>query len=262
MDFSKPFEAIADKPWLIAIAAVAGYLLLRPSSAPRSNGQGGIDYGATLASQKIAADSNVALSGISTQYAQVQAGRDVAISSMQKDLMLGAQALSMADKTGRLTRDLQFAQYAQNMQDTTAGLVTNLMGMHLSHKEAMRGFDFQSEMGRLGAETDMAAINMQGDVAKLNATSNSAVSSKALDIALAKENIFAGLQQALAGINYNELVYALPFEERMHFEDQATIRNLAWRQKQIAKTGAQYALFGGMVDGFNQNVNTLIKEYF
>ena len=41
----------------------------------------------------------------------------------------------------------------------------------------------------------------------------------------------------------------LPFQERMHYQEQETVRNLAWRQKQIAKAGFMSNIFGGIIDG-------------
>lgn len=244
MDFDKMFSALADKPWLIAVAAIVGYLLFRPSQPVAS---GGVDYSATLASQKIASETNVALSGIGAQVAQVNAARDIAAGEQYVQLAAGAQALTMFDKQAGLTRNLTFMQTMQANQTAGMDLLGGLAAMTYGHKEAMTGFANELELGRAALDNERFATQSQADVARLNTSSSANVSSKALDIDLSKFNINSMLQQALAGIDLEALALELPYDERMHMQEQATIRDLAWRQKQIAKYSAKMNVFNNLI---------------
>lgn len=221
LGFDDALKAVTDHPWIAAGAVVVGLVLLRPSGG---GGGGAADMTASLTSMQIASDTNVQLAGI-------QAQRDSVAIQAKRDVVLGAIDYAKTDRTSNLAANIAAMDNNKAVTDT-------------AFSAALAGF--QSALGFSAAKKDLenqrAALDVNSSIGFADINANKTV---------ALESIFSSRDLGISEINANLdfSKYSLPFNERMHLEEQATIRNLAWRQKQIAKIGANADLFGGLISG-------------
>lgn len=231
MDFSDITDVIADNPWTAAAGVIALLLLMRSNdSAPQ-----GVDYSATLASMDIASRTNVDL-------ASIQAQRDAVHLSAQRDIALGAQQYAIADRQAALTMAITGMQAAslagETASDNAVVAYQSTLGYNTARAELAvqeKGLDIMQRLGlmELGANRELGGMSITAGK----------------EVAL--EELGIGREIGIKTIDSEIEAYkfGLPFTERMHLQEQETIRNLAWRQKQIAKLQSKYNLFGGLIDG-------------
>lgn len=228
--FNNIIQVFKERPWLIGAAAIFGFLFLRPKPVPASSN--GIDYNVMLQSQKIAADTNVALSGVSAQVAAVQSAKDAQIAGIQKDIILGSQQAWILNQGEQTKLKLGQMQWLQNMSEFSGNMLSGLKLAEMGHEEAKIGLSNQLKLGdlQLVSDRDVALSGIKAGTDQTQIQSNTAA--------------------YLAGLDLEGLKFSLPIEAGMHLQEQETIRNLAWRQKQIAKSGGIFNLLGkvtGMV---------------
>lgn len=217
----KPFQYMLDHPWLIAVAAVVAYLLLRPS---QSAGDGNASLALTLQSQKIASDANVALSAIAAQVAGVDAARITAANDAIRDITLAKIDSHIADKSLSVQRELNAMQTQTMNQSLLGNFATQLYDIKSGTMEALEGMKLQ-----------LAALSS-------SRLADNAFSAMMADKAYSQAPVYSQLA-------INELNAQEAWDWQMFHDQQETIRNLAWRQKQIAKLGGQFGLLNNLMGG-------------
>lgn len=239
--FDKVFSVMSENPWWIAGGLLFGVLVLRGSN---SGGGGAVDTtAATLQSMQIASDTNVKLSAIGVDYAKVNAAQNMAAMDIKKDIALGAQQIALANVASRTEQNLQVLRNNDNAMQVNAGLAANFLGtaagVHVADNQMLlqkynidvnnafnthaANLQFNLQNHAINSQNRQADLNYNADIAAVNAD---------------KEINLTSIQR-----NYDAYIQRLPLEQSRMIEEQATIRNLAWRQKQIAKGN----IFGGVL---------------
>ena len=217
----KPFSYMLEHPWLIAVAALVAYFLLRPS---QSGGDGNASLALTLQSQKIASDANVALSAIAAQVAGVDAARITAANDAIRDITLAKIDSHIADKSLSVQREMNQLQTQTMNQSLLGNFATQLYDIKSGTMEALEGMKIQAASLMNSKLSDNAFAAMMSDKAYSQAPLYS--------------------QLALSQFNAEA-----QHEWDIYHDQQETIRNFAWRQKQIAKLGGQFGLLNNLMGG-------------
>lgn len=220
--FDNVISTLQDHPWAVGGAVIVGLFLLRGSGG--GGGGGTTDYSASLASMQIATDANVALAGI-------QAQRDAVALQAKRDIVLGAQDYAKHDRTASISQNIALADNSRMVTEMNSQVGLAALQNVLGYKTALK--DLENQRVALGNVEilGMADINATREVNLAGIASSERIGIRALDTDLESMRI------------------GLPFQERMHYQEQETVRNLAWRQKQIAKAGFMSNIFGGIIDG-------------
>lgn len=256
----KMIDTLSDNPWWIVGAGVIGLVFLssgRRESVPAQ----GFDPAITLASQEIAANAGVALAGIQVQREGIASEQKVAAIQAMRDVNLGAQQFAIADKSLRTQTNLAEIASRDNMGAVSAGLTSDLIHVIAGHQEAIQGFNLQKAAlesnERLGLESlindrNVNATNFQ--IAQGQQANERIAISRGADVDMfnastQRESVMQEIQAMIQNniLDFEAYKYGLPFEERADIRDNATIQNLAWRQKQIAKQGGMFNLFNSII---------------
>ena len=216
-----------------------------------------------MASQEIAANAGVALAGIQVQREGVASSQNIEAIRAMRDINLGAQQFAMTDKALRTELNLAEIASRQNMSAVSAGLTSDLMHVITGHKEAMRGLELQKaaldsneRLGYQAFDNERYVTSVQADLTKTDIAANAQLENRRTDLGFYNSETQRGsIMREIEGmiqkniLDFEAYKFGLPFNERMHLQEQETVRNLAWRQKQIAKQGGMFNLFGGVIDG-------------
>lgn len=228
-NFDSVVDVIKDHP----LATASGVILIlfftmRSGGGGQSAGQ---DYSATLASMGLAYDTNVKLSDLSTQ-------RDIAMATINSNVAVNAQQSDTALALARIQAGVQNADITANMINasnvTAAGIVQDTLGYNINVKSLINdasAIENSYKLGILSNNTDQFNIARNADNA-----------GKQIDASFS-------LQKYLGDLDSNLQMFLAPFTERMNHDQQETVRNLAWRQKQIAKYQSKSNLFGSLIGG-------------
>jgi hypothetical protein len=220
--FNSVGTLISEHPMIAAGAVVVGLFVLTRGGG--GGGGGGTDYSATLRSAEIASQTNIALADIGAQ-------RDAARYAMQRDIALGQLDYEKTAKTASITHAIAAGDNARMV--TEGGQITALQAFQSSIGYGLGIRDLQNKRVELG---NMEILGLHD----IDATK---------EINLAGIHASADVSRRAIEADLEGMRIGLPFQERMHYQEQETTRNLAWRQKQIAKQGFMANLLGGIVDG-------------
>lgn len=250
-------DTLSKYPWLIGIGAATGlFLLMRggSSAVPSS----GADYSATLASQKIATDAAVALSGVQVQAEAVRAQQNIATVQARRDIILGAQNLALADKS--LTTDLAVTSMNNTrlMADSSAKTATDFFTVATGFALNNRDLDNQADALEKGFNLSMSGIMSDRITKSMELTYMDDASKRGNTLTFDLANLNSIVTRALDASYYENVTNvtenqlkldreANNAEFRINEQNQATIQNLAWRQKQIAKQGGMFNLFNNLI---------------
>lgn len=265
MDFSKITSVLSDHPYFAAGAVVVGVFLLTRGGGG-GNSAGAQDVSASLASLQISSDTNVALAGI-------QAQKDAIALGANRDVALGAMEYAKADRQSSVL--LAVNSMDSSRMTTEANLSTGLsafqsaLGFSAAKKDLenqARSLDYSQSLGYLelgiGRELGAASLTNARDlgIAEINANidlTKYSLDTDRFDIATQADSYRFGV-----GTEADVTKFSLPFGERMQLQEQETIRNLAWRQKQIAKIGANASIFNNIIGGLTDVATAGISRGF
>jgi len=251
-----PLFAVGGVIFLLFIMRIGG------SKQPRN----AYDPSVTLESMRIASDANVKLSAIGVDYQKVAASQNLAAMDVMRDISLGAQELAKADKVGRTQQNLATIASMDNAMQVNAGLTSNLLNVLSGTYIADKEYKFRSESIQSDAMLNLAALNFSGQAAKLdydrqvnkdNLTHNQQVNKDNLDYNLSRYSLDTTF--AKAQLDQTSYLATLPVEMHIAGEREATIRNLAWRQKQIAQGNVFGGLMGSLMGTVGQVASTAMK---
>lgn len=283
MDFSKITSVLSDHPYITAGAVVLG-LFIFTRGGGSSNAAGAQDMSASIASMQIASDTNVALAGIQAQRDGIALGvqRDMALGAMdyaksdrQASVLMAVQSMESSRMTTENNLSTGLAAFQSALGFTAAKKDLENQRASLDAMTALGFADIESNRATTMAgiysdrDTSMASIFSDRALGLSSISSNrelgmfslgtdrqlgaaSLTNARDLGIAEINANVDLGkydLDTERLNINTSADVtkYSLPFGERMQLQEQETIRNLAWRQKQIAKINANADIFGGLI---------------
>ncbi len=239
--FNKVFSVMSEHPWWIAGGLLFGVIVLRGSN---SGGGGAVDTtAATLQSMQIASDTNVKLSAIGVDYAKVNAAQNMAAMDIKKDIALGAQQIALANVASRTEQNLQVLRNNDNAMQVNAGLAANFLGTAAGVHVADNQMLLQKYNIDVNNAFNMHAVDQEA--IRADNANTAAHLRDQMQYNLSIAGITADKEINLTSIqrNYDAYIQRLPLEQSRMIEEQATIRNLAWRQKQIAKGN----IFGGVL---------------
>lgn len=241
MDVQDVLGKVAEKPWLFVGALIAGYFFMRGGSSRPSGG--GFDATATLSSQQIASQTDVALANVAAGYRATDAQQSAVTIGAMRDVMLGAQQFVLADRTLKVQQAVTSAETTQKAIDSNASFISSLAQSVMGHKEAVLGLMNQRDsivnsfaVERLGSNIAMAGKEIE----KYDAETGRILGVKTIDT------------------NADLTKFALPFTERMNLEAEATTRNLAWRAQKIAKITRDGNIFNSLIGGFTNLASTAL----
>lgn len=237
-------DTITKNPIPVAIGVVVLLLIVS-----RGKGGGVSGFEATLASQKTASDTNVALAGIQAQREASANMLQAAAFNARKDIVLSAHQVAIADKS--ITTDLAI----EKMRNTTANTASNA-GFLVDILSMATGAKIARDQNVLTAQS--IAADKETTLAQISASKQLGFSQSDISLASTKlNNQLATLSLQLQDLqNEREIgfdYFALPQEiDLQRFtvaEREATTRNLAWRAKQIAGKQMLGQLLGNLMGG-------------
>ena len=254
MDFKDMTQSIISKPWAIVAALIVAFLLFRGSGSRAASP--GFDPSATLQSQQITSAANVQLSTIGAGMYATDAERNARAVDAMKEISLGAQQFAAMNKSLDVQQAIETYKAGQNLTDSTNSLFASILQTMTGHQEAIKGLNNQTlaiqnqatadrlgfRLAEMGRENDFYALGTDRilGAATIDSNARQAAFETGADYDLGVRSINA---------NTDLTKFSLPFEERMQLQEQETIRNLAWRAKQIAKLQANSSLFGSLISG-------------
>ena len=234
-------SAVTDHPYIAGGAVILGLFLMT-----RGGGDGGgqgPNLSASLASMQIASDTNVALAGI-------QASRDAVVTQAQRDVALGSIEYAKTDRAASLAGAIAAMDNSRVAGETFGAQALQAFQSALGFTAAKK--DLENQRASLDSMTSLGF-----DDINVNRELGAASIASSRDLGISEIN--AGFNLGMAEIDLSKT--SLPFNERMHLEEQATIRNLAWRQKQIAKIGANADIFGGLISSGFGSINSAMSIF-
>lgn len=250
----KVIEFISANPWYVVGGLIIGVFLMRGSSAPPAGRRPGADLSATLASQQIASDTNVALAGIQVDRDSVAVAQNVAAIQAQRDIALGAQQVAIVNKTA----NTQLAVANVDNNATFAALNSDLINKTLTTLAGIRvardDMSLQKYNLDLSHSIENKRLDVEQNLAMAGIGSNERITGAqiASDDRIATITLANDLAAALQGMQLdnqfanNKLFYDYRTTDRV----MANLENLYWRQKQMNKSNN---LFGFL----NQNVQSI-----
>lgn len=218
-----------------------------------------------------------------TQY--IQAQRDAAVVMAKKEITLGTIDYAKTDREAGVTSAISAMDFnrqtaAQSMQVSLAAfqsalgfsaaqkdLDNQLVALNNNFNLGMSDISSQRELGvasiassrdlgiaQINANTNVAKYSLDTDRYGMTLNADTARYQGDTDRFAISTNASVQRDTILAGFDLEK--YLAPMQERMHQREQATVSDLAWRQKQIAKISANTDIFGGLISsgfGFLNN---------
>lgn len=241
----KIWDMLSDKPWLIAIAGLLGLYLFRGGSGGQQ--AAGTDYGATLASMDIASRTNVAMAEIAVAGQKVAAENNKTAADMITAISLGAQQYAGVDRQARLLERVSSIEANSGLLERVAANAAGAFQSVLGQSVALKSLE--NEAFRLSTDRGVAyrALGIQEHLGLTDYANALTLNERTLTSNERINAMEADLARDLRQADNEQRAMELPWEFKTFDRQMANLENLYWRQKQIAKIGANSNLFGSII---------------